>query len=255
VVGPFYLARATWPRKTTAVVGIVMSVERLNRRVTGVQTGRIVDRLARPHDRRRTPGMVAGCVALSMTAGTPSDRRLCDPFVSSRQLCAVQAAPTTSAVMTEVSPDQEESFPAAQPRDAPRGDASGQATLFKNAPGLPTVFGHPETPVSDWRIPFGLATSIGLRWRLRYRDASGPRKRVVEAHLSTRKSREPSFSPMCGPGGRFDGKEGAMSIDPPPTPKRATRRFTPVRQFRHLKAQSKDCSRLVNQPRRILMRS
>jgi MFS family permease len=118
VVGPFYLARALG--LDPARVGIVMSVGPVIAALTGVPAGRIVDRLG---PQRMTvgglAGMAIGCSALCMAPTTLGIAGYVIPIAVITAHYALFQAANSTAVMTDVAPDQ-------------RGVVSGMLNLSRN---------------------------------------------------------------------------------------------------------------------------
>ncbi|MGZ5656855.1 MAG: MFS transporter [Caldimonas sp.] len=118
VVGPFHLARGLG--LATSVVGIVMSVGPVIAALSGVPSGRIVDRYG-PH--RMTvaglAGMVLGCAALVLAPAALGVAGYVIPIAVVTAGYALFQAANNTAVMTDVSPDR-------------RGVVSGMLNLSRN---------------------------------------------------------------------------------------------------------------------------
>src|SRR5207244_2296052 len=118
VVGPFYLARALG--LDAALVGIVLSVGPLVAALTGVPSGRIVDRFGA---QRMTivglSGMAAGSFILSVLPATLGIPGYTAPIVVITAGYALFQTANNTAVMMDIRPDQ-------------RGVISGMLNLSPN---------------------------------------------------------------------------------------------------------------------------
>ena len=118
VVGPFYLSRALG--LPAALVGLVLSVGPLVSALTGVPSGRIVDRLG---TQRMTlvglGGIASGSLVLAMLPARFGIAGYIPPIVCMTSGYALFQAANNTAVMTDVRPDR-------------RGVISGMLSLSRN---------------------------------------------------------------------------------------------------------------------------
>jgi EmrB/QacA subfamily drug resistance transporter len=163
VVGPFYLSRALG--LNAALVGVVMSAGPLAAALTGLPGGRIVDRFGTA--RTTVIGLIvmsAGCFILSMTPTTFGISGYLAPMVLLTAGYALFQTANSTAVMTDIPPDQ-------------RGMMSGMLSLSRNlglitgASVMGAVFAHasgtidltaarPEAVAAGMRITFSAAAML-----------------------------------------------------------------------------------------------
>jgi EmrB/QacA subfamily drug resistance transporter len=163
VVGPFYLSRALGLR--TLVVGLLLSVGPLVAALSGVPSGRIVDRFgARRMTIAGLTGIAAGAFILSMMPAKLGVIGYLAPIVVITASYALFQAANNTAIMTDVRPDQ-------------RGVISGLLSLSRNL-GLITgasvmgalfalassstsmITAPPESVASGMHLTFAASTAL-----------------------------------------------------------------------------------------------
>jgi MFS family permease len=163
VVGPFYLSRALG--LPTALVGLVLSVGPLVAALTGVPSGRMVDRVGA---QRVTivglSGLAAGSLILSMMSTSWGVAGYIAPMIILTAGYALFQTANNTAIMTDVRPEQ-------------RGLISGMLSLSRNlglitgASVMGAVFSlasatvdistaRPEAVATGMRITFAVAAAL-----------------------------------------------------------------------------------------------
>jgi EmrB/QacA subfamily drug resistance transporter len=162
VVGPFYLSRAL--RLDAAVVGIVMSAGPLVAALTGVPGGRIADRFGAP--RTTMVGLIvmsAGCVTLSMVLIGRGISGYVAPIVVVTAGYALFQAANSTAIMTDIRPDQRGVISGLLNLSRNLGlitGASVMGAVFSHASAMDVTTARPEAVAAGMRITFVVAAVL-----------------------------------------------------------------------------------------------